>query len=77
MSCIENKFVLPGTLLALVPGVIFGIYDQYPEKNEKLKDLTYFKRYDGTFIDFSEKIPYPFEIGRGFLVYFIGFIEKI
>ena len=49
--------------------MIFGIYDQYPEKTEKLKDLTYFKRYDETIIDFSEKIPYPFETGKGLMQY--------
>ena len=52
--------MLPGTLLALVPGVIFGIQDQFPEKSEGMKEISYFKRYDDTVIDFSEKIPYPF-----------------
>lgn len=65
LSCKEDKFVLPGTLLALVPGVIFGKYDNFPENIEKEKELAYFKRYDETVIDFSEKIPYPFEFGRG------------
>ena len=55
--------------MALVPGVIFGKNDSFPEKNESLKDLSYFKRYDDSVIDFSEKIPYPFEFGRGFLFF--------
>jgi hypothetical protein len=68
--------VLPGTLLALVPGVIFGIQDQFPEKSEGMKEISYFKRYDDTVIDFSEKIPYPFEFGRGFSLFFIRKYKK-
>lgn len=69
LSCKQEKFVVPGTLLALVPGVIFGRYDQFPETYEKDKDISYFKRYDDVVIDFSEKIPYPFEFGKGFIEY--------
>ena len=62
----SEKFPLVpmGTLLGLVPGVIFNSF----ENQEKIKaqieeDLTFFQRYDDTVIDFSIKIPYPYSFG--------------
>lgn len=76
LHCPSSQFVLPGTLLGFVPGVIFSRYDQYPEKGEKDKWISYFKRYDETIIDFSEKIPYPVNFGQGMMFFSLSvFIE--
>jgi hypothetical protein len=60
LKCRKRKFILPGTLLGFYPGVINFKYIERP-KLEVNSPLPFLNRYDGTFVNPNEKIPYPFK----------------
>lgn len=60
----KEDVIVKGTLLGFVPGVIHSSFEpvenetQQPEKTER----RYITRYDGTSINYGEKLPYPFKL---------------
>jgi hypothetical protein len=62
LSCKNKKYVIPGTLLAYMPGEITATIpnDSYANAEKK-----YCTRADQTYINFSKPIPYPNNFEQG------------
>ncbi len=62
LSCKYRKFILPGTVLGFYPGIFY--FDYMETAKGKLNDIKhYLKRYDGSWLDPYQVIPYPYRFG--------------
>ena len=58
----SNKMIHQGQLLGFIPGMIFSSLESANYQQIKL-NRSFITSYDGTTIDYSSKIPYPFKLG--------------
>jgi len=61
-----DQKIIPGTLLGIVPGVLYSSFEppvEDPRMEDPRVEKNYLTLYDNTYLKYSDKIPFPIKFG--------------